>query len=473
MSRYISLFLGPVLFVLILLFHPDVYLEAEGWRVLALAAWMISWWITEAVPIPITAILPMIVFPLLGVFDIKSATAPYASSIIFLFMGGFMLALAMERHNLHKRVALSIIKITGVSGNGIILGFMLATASLSMWISNTATAVMMLPIALSVVGLLEKSYKPEQLHQFKLGLLLSIAYSANIGGIGTIIGTPPNVVLVGYIESFYDTSINFLDWMLVGIPVVIVLITITYFLIVKVLFPIKVVEVQGANLLLQNEIKNLGKWTKEQKFVAVVFGLTAIGWIFKQQINQLIGEPLLNDTVTAMMGGVAMFCIPIDKKGKLLMEWEIMKKLPWGILILFGGGICLAKGMEKSGVVNLLAETVSNDNQMAVWVVIAILTSIMLFMTEVMSNVALTTIFIPVVIGIASGLGINPYYLVVPVTMAASCAFMMPISTPPNAVVFSSGFIRIRDMMRAGVILNLISIVVLVIAALTLVKWIW
>ncbi|MDH5474973.1 MAG: DASS family sodium-coupled anion symporter [Cyclobacteriaceae bacterium] len=473
MSKYISLALGPLAFFLILFLYPNLYLESEGWEVLALAAWMITWWVTEAVPISITAILPMIIFPLLGVFDIKDATSPYASSIIFLFMGGFMLALAMEEHNLHKRIALSIIKITGVSGNGIILGFMIATASLSMWISNTATAVMMLPIALSVVGLLEKTYKPEYLNQFKLGLLLSIAYSANIGGIGTIIGTPPNVVLVGYMESFYGISIDFLDWMLVGIPVVIVLLVITYFLIVKVLFPIKKLEVSGTNILLENEIKKLGRWTNEQKMVAVVFVLTAIGWVFKQQINQLIGAPLLNDTVTAMMGGVAMFSLPINKKGKMLMEWEAMKRLPWGILILFGGGICLAKGMEKSGVVNLLAEIVSGDNHMVLWVVIAILTAIMLFMTELMSNVALTTIFIPVVIGIASGLGVSPFYLVVPVTMAASCAFMMPISTPPNAVVFSSGFIRIRDMMKAGVILNLISIVVLVIAALTIVKWIW
>ncbi|MDH5475668.1 MAG: DASS family sodium-coupled anion symporter [Cyclobacteriaceae bacterium] len=473
MSKYISLVLGPLAFFLILYLHPNLYLETEGWKVLALAAWMITWWVTEAVPISITAILPMIVFPLLGVFDIKDATSPYASSIIFLFMGGFMLALAMEQHNLHKRIALSIIKITGVSGNGIILGFMIATASLSMWISNTATAVMMLPIALSVVGLLEKTYKAEYLNQFKLGLLLSIAYSANIGGIGTIIGTPPNVVLVGYMESFYDISIDFLDWMLVGIPVVIVLLMITYFLIVKVLFPIKELEVSGANQLLENEINKLGKWTNEQKMVAVVFALTAIGWVFKQQINQLIGEPLLNDTVTAMMGGVAMFSLPINKKGKMLMEWEAMKRLPWGILILFGGGICLAKGMEKSGVVNLLAETVSGDGKMAMWVVIAILTAIMLFMTEIMSNVALTTIFIPVVIGITNGLGISPFYLVVPVTMAASCAFMMPISTPPNAVVFSSGFIRVRDMMKAGFILNVISVIVLVIAALTFVKWIW
>jgi len=473
MSRIAFIVFGPALFLAILFLHPEGYLELDGWRVMALAAWMVVWWVSEAVPIPVTAILPMILFPLLGVFDIKEATSPYGSSIIFLFMGGFMIALGMEKHNLHKRIALNLIRLTGVSGQGIILGFMLATAMLSMWISNTATAVMMLPIALSVTKLLDKSYPEDQLRQFKIGLLLSIAYSANIGGMGTIIGTPPNVVLVGFMESFYGITINFLDWMMVGIPVVVVLITITYLLIVKVLFPINMVKIESAELLLQEELHALGKWTKEQKLVAIVFAFTALGWIFKQQINLLIGAPLLNDTVTAMAGGVVLFCIPINSSGKMLMKWKVMKKLPWGILILFGGGLCLAKGMEQSGIVNLLAEIIANNNQMALWVVITLLTTIMLYMTELMSNVALATILIPVVFGIANGLGINPFYLAVPVTMAASCAFMMPISTPPNAVVFSSGFIKMKDMVKAGFILNLISIVILVLAAVTITTWIW
>lgn len=473
MPRNIFLVLGPLVFILIHSAHPNAYLENESWSVVALAVWMIIWWITEAVPIPITALLPMVGFPLLGVFNIKSSTSAYASPIIFLFMGGFMLALAMERHNLHKRIALNIIRITGATGSGIILGFMLATAMLSMWISNTATTVMMLPIALSVVDLLQTKEESTTFNRFKLGLLLSIAYAANIGGMGTIIGTPPNVVFVGYMESFLGMSIDFMDWMMVGIPTVIILITITYLLVVKILFPIGSFSIEGADTLIASEIEKLGKWTREQKLVAVVFSATAIGWVFKQQINQLIGEPFLNDTITAMIGGVAMFSIPINRKGKLLLEWKVMEKLPWGILILFGGGLCLAKGMEQAGIVNLLAEIVSNNNQMGLWLVITLLTLIMLFMTEVMSNVALATIFIPVVVGIAGGLGVNPLYLAVPVTMAASCAFMMPISTPPNAVVFSSGFIRMCDMMKAGIILNLISVGVLVVVALTLVNWIW
>ena len=473
MIRFIPLFLGPAAFLLLYNFHPDSIVTEDGWKVLSLAIWMMIWWISEAVPIPVTALLPMIGFPMLEIFSIQESTSPYASSIIFLFMGGFMLALAMEHHNLHKRIALNIIRITGVNGQGIILGFMIATAVLSMWISNTATAVMMLPIALSVVNLLDKSYDKKQLQKFKLALFLSIAYSANIGGIGTIIGTPPNVVLAGYMESFYGISINFVDWLKVGVPVVLLLLTVTYLLLVKVLFPVQSLSGSGAQELLEQEIQALGKWTLEQKVVAIIFGLTAFGWIFKQQINQVLGQNLLNDTVTAMTGGVLMFCIPVKKDGQLLMEWKSMKKLPWGILILFGGGLCLAKGMEKSGIVTLLSDVVAADNQMSLWLVITLLTTIMLFTTEVMSNVALTTIFIPVVIGIANGLNINPFYLTVSVTMASSCAFMMPISTPPNAVVFSSGYIRMRDMIRAGVLLNVISVIVLVIVAHTLVRWVW
>ena len=455
------------------MFHPQAYLENDAWSVLAVASWMITWWVTEAVPIPITALLPLVLFPLTGVFDVKTATAPYGSPIIFLFMGGFMLALAMEKHNLHKRIALNLIRITGTNGNGIILGFMIATAALSMWISNTATAVMMLPIALSVVNLLQNGNDSQNFNKFKLALLLSIAYSANIGGMGTIIGTPPNVVLVGYMESFYGHGIDFFDWMLVSVPVVIVLIFVTYLLLVKVLYPNKLGAIDGADALLSKELEALGSWTKEQRLVAIIFGLTAAGWVFKKQINLMIGEPILNDTVTAMAGGIAMFCVPVNEEGVLLMNWNAMKELPWGILILFGGGLCLAKGMEISGIVNLLAEAASNNDGVAIWIVIAMLTTIMLFMTEVMSNVALTTIMIPVVLGIANGLGIEPIYLAAPVTMAASCAFMMPISTPPNAVVFSSGYVRMRDMMKAGVVLNIISILILVLVSVTLLKWVF
>lgn len=472
--KKIGLWLGPVLFLLLILIHPDTLMSGVGWKVAALAIWMITWWITEAVPIPITSLLPMIGFPLLGIFNIKEATAPYASPIIFLFMGGFMIALALERHNLHKRIALNLIKITGLNGNGIILGFMIATAILSMWISNTATAVMMLPIALSVVGLVNANNSTGAGYsKFKTGLMLSIAYAANIGGIGTLIGTPPNVVLAGYINSFYNVDIGFLDWMKIGIPVMLLLLLVTYLLLTRVFYKNNLGRIEGADIMFKKELDTIGRWSNEERAVASIFGLTAMGWILKQQINQLIGQPLLTDTTTAMIGGVAMFMVPIDKKGKMLMQWEDMIKLPWGILILFGGGLCLAKAMESVGIVNLIGDAVASYQGVSQWTILILTTSIVLFMTELMSNVALITIFIPVLIGIASGMGINPYLLCIPATMAASCAFMMPISTPPNAVVFSSGFIRMRQMIKIGFALNIISIIVMVLAGLTVVSWVF
>lgn len=479
--KVIGLITGPSLFFLILLLHPEFSLDQNAWKVLALAAWMITWWITEAVPIPATALLPMIMLPLMRVFTISESTAPYASPIIFLFMGGFLIALGLEKYNLHKRIALNLIRVTGTNANGIILGFMIATAFLSAWISNTATTVMMLPIAMSVINLLIGTDKRSQdedhkksFRLFALGLLLSIAYSANIGGTTTIIGTPPNVVLVGYVNQFYDIDLEFSRWLLIGIPISIVLLALCYFMITRVLFPNNLNKIEGSEEIIKNELDQLGKLKKEERMVAAIFTLTALGWIFKSQINQLIGFPLLNDTVTAMTGGILMFATPVNlKKGVLLLDWSDTKRLPWGILILFGGGLTLAKGMETTGIIQLIGDRISENPTMSVLVLTSILITVMLFMTELMSNVALVTIFIPVVFGIGEGFGIDPVKLAIPVTFAASCAFMLPISTPPNAIVFASGKIQVRDMMRAGFLLNLISILVLIIASFTIIDWVF
>ena len=481
--KQVGLFLGPLLFVGIQLFQTDA-LTPEAWKVLSLAAWMVIWWITEAIPIPATAILPMVVFPLMGIFSIGESTVNYANPIIFLFMGGFMIALALERHNLHKRIALNLIRITGTNANGIILGFMISTAMLSMWISNTATAVMMLPIAVSVVDLLRKqqniTQKPEEISNkspfgaFALALFLGIAYSANIGGTATIIGTPPNVVFVGYVHEFYDYTVEFNTWLLIGLPVGIIMIALTYFLLTKVLFPNRLGKIQGASEIIRNHLQELGKISKEEKLVALVFALTAFAWIFKNPINKIIGIDIMNDTITAMAGGLLMFIIPTNwKENTYILEWKDMKRLPWGILILFGGGIALAKGMETTGIIQLIGQSISETDFLTGWLLILALTTVMLFMTELMSNVALTTIFIPVVFGIADGLGENPLLLSIPVTLAASCAFMMPISTPPNAIVFASGYIRIKDMIKAGFVLNIVAIVVLVILSKTNFEWVY
>jgi len=478
--RLSGLLLGPMAFIIIRLGGGET-LSPLAWDVLSVAAWMIIWWLSEAIPIFATALLPLVLFPYTGVFEIKEAALNYANPVIFLFMGGFIIALGLEKHNLHQRIALNLIRVTGTHANGIIMGFMIATACLSMWISNTATAVMMLPIAMSVIQLLESKTEVAETQDgkspfslFALSLFLGIAYAANIGGITTIIGTPPNVVYVGFVEEFFDYNIAFNRWLLIGIPVSMTLLLATYLLLTKVLFPNNLGKISGAREIINDRLKALGTFSKEEKLVTFVFGLTAGAWIFKNPINNLIGDSLLNDTVTAMTGGILMFIVPVDfKKGEKLIGWEEMKRLPWGILLLFGGGIALARAMESAGLIQLIGASISGHPFFTGWLLILALTSVMLFMTELMSNIALTTIFIPVAFGIAQGSGIHPLILTIPLTLAASCAFMMPISTPPNAIVFASGHIRMKDMMKAGFFLNIVSIIVLVLFSATLFEWVY
>ncbi len=474
-AKIFGLIAGPALFAILTLWRPSAGLSPEAWKVIAVAAWMVVWWITEAAPIAVTALLPIVLFPLTGIFTIDEATAPYANKIIFLFMGGFMLGLAMERHNLHKRIALNLIKLTGTNPNGIILGFMLTTAFISMWISNTATAVMMLPIGLSIINLLgidEVAEKGKK--RFALSLMLGIAYAANIGGTATIIGTPPNVAWVGFMSDMLDTEITFAKYLSVGLPICIIMLTITYLLITKVLYPSGIKKLSDSAQVIDDQVKALGKISKAEKRVAVIFVATALAWILRGSINNWFDTNLLNDSIIAMTGGILMFVTPLEiKKTKFLLEWEYTSRLPWGILLLFGGGLSLAKAMEKSDIVQVVGETIAGNGDISPILLVAGLTAFMLFMTELMSNVALTVIFVPVVIGISVSLNINAMYLTMPVTLAASYAFMMPISTPPNAIVFSSGMIRIKDMMRAGILLNVIAIILLVILSQTLIPAIY
>ena len=473
-AKSFGLVAGPVIFFLILFFAPDDVLTPEAWKVIASAAWMVVWWITEAAPIPVTSLLPIILFSVTGVFTIDEATAPYANKIIFLFMGGFMLGLAMERHNLHKRIALSLIKKTGTNPNGIILGFMLTTAFISMWISNTATTVMMLPIALSITNLLnvgETTDKGKQ--RFALSLMLGIAYAANIGGTATIVGTPPNVAWVGFMNSMMDIEVSFAKYLTVGVPVAVIMLTITYLLLTKVLFPSKVKNLSESTHVIDDQLKELGPMSKAEKYVAIIAICTALAWILRGNLNSWLNTNLLSDALIAMVGAVAMFVVPLNlKKAEFLLEWEFTKKLPWGILLLFGGGLTLAKAMEKTNIVQVVGEVISQQG-MNPTILIIVLCAFMLFMTELMSNVALTVIFIPVVLGISISMDINPMYLSLPVTLAASYAFMMPIATPPNAIVFSSGMIKMKDMIRAGFFLNIIAILVLAILSQTLIPWIY
>lgn len=476
--KIIGLLLGPTLYFLVSTIDPPQSLDPASMRVIGTAAWMITWWVLEVLPMPATALLPIILFPLGDVSTVSQATAPYASNVIFLFLGGFIIALALEKHNLHKRIALSLIKLTGTTGNGIILGFMIATAVLSMWISNTATAVMMLPIAISVINLLESASNDEPKSQsfkmFSLGLFLSIAYAANIGGTATIIGTPPNVVMVGFLKQFANYELEFGTWLLLGVPLMIAMLIITYLLITRVLYRNRLGQIDGAKQVIEEHLKKLGPLSKEEKLVTVVFCLTAFGWVFKNQINGMIGSPLLSDTVTAISGGVLMFLTPTRlSKSEFILDWEDTMKLPWGILLLFGGGMSLAKGMEATGLVHWIGGLIASQPDINPILLILILTGSMLYLTELMSNVALATIYIPVVIGIAEGLDMDPVLLTIPVAIASSYAFMMPISTPPNAIVFASGHIKMRQMMRAGFLLNILAILLLVLASQTLIKWIY
>ncbi len=478
-SKRIGFFLGPGLFLMVLVFVPEQFISPQAPKVLAITAWMITWWVTEAVPIPVTAFLPMVGFPMLGVMKISQATAPYANAIIFLFMGGFLIALALEKHRLHERIALSLIKITGTSGNGIILGFMLATAFLSMWISNTATAMMMLPIATSVVRLILQDIKSvheldnKKERNFALGLMLTIGYAASLGGMATIIGTPPNVVFVGLLNDFFDMKISFAQWFVIRCPVATILLLANYFAVTRILFPNQLAKIEGSDLLVQNRLNQLGKIRMEEKRVLIVFSLTAFLWMFQQPINSVLQSDMFNDTTIAMCGGMLMFIVPINfHRGEFLLHWKDTDKMAWGILFLFGGGLCLAEGLNETGVIHAVGEWVAGQNTYTIWLSLTLIV-ISVVLSEFMSNVALVNVFVPVVFGIASVMQVNPILLGLPVTLGASIALMSPIATPPNAIVFSSGYLRIKDMVQAGALLNVISIVIIWIVSMTLVEWLF
>jgi solute carrier family 13 (sodium-dependent dicarboxylate transporter), member 2/3/5 len=477
--KQIGFVAGPLSFFLVLFFADPDFISPGAYKVLAVALWMIIWWISEAAPIPITALLPLIVFPVLGVMKMSEAAAPYANPIIFLFMGGFMIAIGLEKHRLHERIALNLIRITGTSGNGIILGFLIATGFISMWISNTATAMMMLPIAISVITLLrtEKKNNPEEEtpgeRNFGIGLMLVIGYAANIGGVGTLIGSPPNVVFAGLLDQFYDQKMQFGKWMLIGLPISIILLTACHLVITRLIFPNNLKKIHGADALIKSKLAELGSIRKEEKLVMIIFGITSSCWIFQQPINLLIGSDMLNDTNIAMAGGSLMFIVPSSlTKFTFLLHWRDTEKLAWGILILFGGGLCLAQGLSNVGVIQAVGARIAEQSDSVNWLLLGLITA-SIFLTEVMSNVALVQIFIPVVFGIATNLGMSPILLAMPVTLGASMAFMFPVSTPPNAIVFSSGHMKVKDMMRAGIVLNLVSVVVIYLATKTLITWVF
>lgn len=479
-KKVISLIAGPLSFILILLVPISSDLTAESQSVLACTSWIAIWWITEAIPIPVTSLLPIILFPLTGALDIATTTSSYGHKMIFLYMGGFIIALAIEKWNLHKRIALQTIALIGKNTDRIILGFMIATYLLSMWISNTATTMMMLPIALAVArqfGGVENQEKDLVEHKklsasFGLPLMLGIAYAASIGGITTLIGTPTNAMLSAVIKDIFDQEIDFAKWLTISLPISLLLLAICWVYLVKIAFPVKSEGNPGGYEEITRELKSLGPLSSDEKKVIIVFLITSISWIIRSFLLKKI-IPGIDDTIIALFGAVLLFLIPSSKKGERLMNWETARRLPWGILVLFGGGLALASGFQSSGLAAWLAGSlISLDNVSFILLLFAV-SAMVNFLTEVTSNVATASILLPILASIAVALNVHPYVLMIAATLSASCAFMLPVATPPNAVVFSSGYIKISQMVRAGFFLNVISIIVIVFALWFLLPLIW
>ena len=417
-----------------------------------LAVWMAVWWLTEAISIYVTALLPLALLPLTGTRNIGETAAPYAHPLIFLFLGGFILALALERWRLHRRFALFVLRLVGVSPRRLVGGFMLASALLSMWITNTATAIVMLPMALSIIAMLPESALRRR---FAICLLLGIAYSASIGGIGTIVGTTPNLFTASFIRSELGREISFVQWMAIGVPLVAVLLPATWLLMTRVLLPLPA-RLPGGEVDLDTRPE---PWGRGAILTLVVFTATAIAWITLPLLNRLPGLGGLTDTGVAIIAAVALFVLPVDVRGRqFLIDWDTAARAPWGALLLMGGGLALAAAISDSGLAELLAEMLGGLRGVPPLLMTFAIVSLIVFLTELTSNIATTTTVVPIVAALAEALGIEPLRLVIPATMAASCAFMLPVATPPNAVIFGAGMVTIPDMARVGFWLNLLAI---------------
>ena len=503
-----GMILGPLLLIIMLSLSPPEGLSQEGWYAAAVTVFMGIWWITEAVPISVTALLPIVLFPILGVQAIAATTSPYANPLIFLFLGGFILAIAMEKWDLHRRVALVIVSRVGVAPKSIILGFIVAATLLSMWVSNTATAIMMLPIALSILALIDigtedadpsASNSTKEKTNFELALILSIAYACNIGGMGTLIGTPPNALLAAFMLENYGVEIGFLEWMKVGVPLLVVSVPLLYFVLTRWIYPIRITEIPGGKKLITKELDQLGVMSNQEKKVGFLFVLAALLWMFRPALAPYV--PGLSDAGIAIAIGVSLFLVPAGKQRMAIdenldkmdsdtsnnsnskdvstgedeqggnfegiLEWKDAQHLPWGILLLFGGGLSMASAISSTGLAEWIGSGISGLQNWPIILLVIIMITLMVFLTEMTSNTASTATFLPILASIAIGLGENPLLFAIPTVLAASCAFMLPVATPPNAIVYGSGRITIPEMSKAGLLLNLFFIALLSIGALT------
>jgi len=455
--------LGPGALILTLLLPPPPGLSPEGWRTAGAALLMAVFWICESVPIPVTALLPLILFPALGLGDIRETAAPFANPVIYLFLGGFLIALAMQRWNLHRRVAINLIGLLGTRPDRLVGGFLLASAAVSMWVSNTATALMMLPIALSIVQLLPREGGTEAPgnRAFATALLLAVAYGATTGGMATLIGTPPNALLAAYVAKSYGVTLGFGQWMLLGVPVMLVTLPVVYLILTRVSFRLERAEIPGMAAHLRAARAELGPWSRGEIGVLWVFLLTALAWIFQPLLAR--GLPLLTDTTIAIAGGLALFFIPVQpRRGEFLMNWESTKGLPWDVLLLFGGGLSLAGNIEKHGLSRYLGDLCAGLGGIPTIALVCVVCFGILMLTELTSNTATAATFLPIVAALALSLGQNPLLFLIPTALAANCSYMLPVGTPPNAIVFGSGYVTLPQMARAGMWLNVLLVPILV-----------
>jgi sodium-dependent dicarboxylate transporter 2/3/5 len=473
-TRALILIAGPLIFFFLQVIGEPESMPRPAFDVLAITLWMALWWVTEVIPISVTALLPIVLFPLTGALDIETTTAAFGHKYVFLYLGGFLLAVAIEKWNLHRRIALNIIHLIGSKIKFIILGFMVATAFLSMWISNTATAVMMLPIGTAIISQLKNNAFSDENETTVFGkaLMLAIAYSASIGGIGTLIGTPPNLVFAGIVEELYQIEISFLKWAILGVPISISLLLICWKYLTSFAFKFENAEFPGGKAEISKLLHSLGKISKQEKRVLVIFSTTAFLWISRSFLIQPF-FPFVDDTIIAIIAAIALFIVPSGKKTEPLLNWEEAVKIPWGIILLFGGGMALAKGFSQTGLAVWIGEQLTYLQALPLFLLILILVAAVNFLTEVTSNLATTAMLLPILAPMALAMGLHPYLFLISATLAASCAFMLPVATPPNAVVFGSGYLKIPDMIKTGLWMNLFSILIISILVYFFLPAIW
>ncbi len=468
----VGVVLGPAAALLIILSDAPAGLSDTGWTTAAIGVLMAVWWATEAVPIAVTALLPLVVFPLLGIASIQETAAPYSNKVIYLFLGGFIVAFAMQRWDLHRRIALSVLQVVGGDGRSLIGGFMLASALISMWVMNTSTTMMLLPIAISIITVIHRSVDSldeKARADFQYALLLGVAYGATIGGMATLVGTAPNAMLAAFMQDNHGIEIDFASWMMVGLPLSIVMLPLAWLALTRFVFQVDFQTSGEGRAELKKMKDDLGNIKVPEIRVAIVFTIMALAWITRPLLAQVPGLAALDDSGIAMAGAIALFLIPSgDKSDPFLIRWRYVEKLPWSVLILFGGGLTLAGAVNRTGLAEWLGGNLQSVGMLPLAIIVIAVTTLIVFLTELTSNIATTATFLPVIAAIAYKSGIDPIVLTVPVTFAASCAFMLPVATPPNAIVFGSGLLTIPKMMRAGMALNIIGIIVVSFAALTL-----